>query len=123
MTIVSAHMRRSFVIAVLVAAATGCTNHTEQSPLFSPSSPFMSPNSPSSPSPAGLTLHTDRAPSKGVDAGQELFSLLQQKACPDDTEQNGFSLGVQLKDRTKSSWTAIVKCDDGSKHTVLVVWD
>ena len=116
-------MKRAFIIALLLAIAAACTSHTEQSPLFSPSSPFISPNSPSSPSPAGLTLHTDRAPSKGVDAGQELFPLLQEKACSGDAEQNGFSLGVKLKDRTKSSWTAIVKCDDGSRHSVVIIWD
>jgi hypothetical protein len=83
---------------------------------------FIAPLKGSPPS-GGLTLHIDQPPSRGVDGGQEVIPLVQEKACPGDTDQAGYRFSFRGKERTESSWTTVAICDDGSRHTVLVVWD
>jgi hypothetical protein len=103
------------LVAVLVASACTSTPARDAPPP---------PCGSQSPSPSeGLTLHIDKPPSRGVDGGQEVFPLVEEKACPGDADQAGFSFGFRAEDRTESSWTVVATCDDGSKHTVVVVWD
>jgi hypothetical protein len=52
-----------------------------------------------------------------------VIPLIEHKACPGDTKQAGFSFSLRTEERTESSWTVVATCDDGSKHTVVIVWD
>jgi hypothetical protein len=71
----------------------------------------------------GLTLHIDQPPSSGVDGGQEVIMFVQQKACPGDTDKAGSRFSFKTRARSESSWAAVVTCTDGSRHTVIIVWD
>ncbi len=75
-----------------------------------------------SPSPSeGLTLHIDKPPSQGVDGGTEVILFVEQKVCPDT--KAGSRSSFRTTARSETSWTANVRCTDGSRHTVIIVWD
>ncbi len=113
-------LRAGVLVALLLASA--CTiDQTGGERGSEPTGPASTAASPSSVD--ALTLHIDQPPSQGVDGGQEVIPLVQEKACPSDTDQDGYSFGFRTRDRSSSSWTVIATCDDHSKHTVVVVWD
>jgi hypothetical protein len=117
-------MRTRTVIAVFLVAvmASACTSTPASDVPARPSDRLSASQSPPS---ADLTLHIDEPPSQGVDGGQEVIMLVQQKVCADRWAGWNFSLDTTA--RSETSWTAHVKCTDGSGHTlrraVLISWD
>ncbi len=109
--------------AALAVLATGCVTG---GPTIGPDYPALSSPTltatPASGSIVGLTIHIGQPPSRGVDGGQEVIPLVQE-ACPGDTDEAGYRFSLRTKERTESSWTTVATCKDGSRHTVLIVWD
>ena len=66
-------------------------------------------------------MHIDKPPSRGIDGGTEIILLVEQQVCPDT--KAGSRFGFSTTARSETSWTADVRCTDGSRHTVVIVWD
>jgi hypothetical protein len=114
------------LLAVVVSAACTSTPSADVSLQPQPSDRLPAVRdglsaSRSSTTSEGLTLHIDKPPSRGVDGGTEVILLVEQQVCPDT--KAGSRFGFSTTARSETSWTADVRCTDGSRHTVVIVWD
>jgi hypothetical protein len=100
-------MRHGLIALALVALALGgCGDSVQEG------APTATP----------LTLRLPHAPARGPEGDQEITPLLETKFCGGISPEPGHHFRLSVKLRSQHSWTVIVVCADGSRHTVSVTW-